>query len=109
MEITWEVEKYLASRKVVKKSIQKALKGMQIKFNYMKIGDLAIISMLKELEAVTCTVFESLLAFIAKPKLQSKSSSWFLVSKLVCHKRVACEQGRIQEFNLGWTPFDLKH
>ena len=77
MEITWEVEKYLASRKVVKKSIQKALKGMQIKFNYMKIGDLAIISMLKELEAVTCTVFESLLAFIAKPKLQSKSSSWF--------------------------------
>ncbi|GMY33273.1 hypothetical protein FCV25MIE_28515 [Fagus crenata] len=59
MEITRVVEKYLASRKVVKKAIQKALKGMQIKFNYKNVGDLAIISMLKELEAVTCTVFES--------------------------------------------------
>jgi|UniRef100_A0A2N9H6Y2 hypothetical protein len=91
VEITREVEKYLASRKMVKKAIQKALKGMQIKFNYMNVGDLAIISMLKELEAVTCTVFESLLAFICKPKLQSKSTSWFLVSKLVLHKKVACE------------------
>ncbi|GMY33268.1 hypothetical protein FCV25MIE_28510 [Fagus crenata] len=91
MEITREVEKYLASRKLVKKAIQKAIKGMQIKFNYKKVGDLAIICMLKELEAVTCTVFVSLLAFIAKPKLQPMLSSWLLVSKLVLHKRVACE------------------
>ena len=36
-------------------------------------------------------VFESLLTFMAKPKLKLKSSSWILVSKLVHLKRVACE------------------
>ena len=64
---------------------------MQVKINYKNTEDFLIISMSKELEAVTLTGFESLLTFIAKPNLQSKSSSWSLVSKLVHHKRVACE------------------
>ena len=50
-----------------------------------------MVSMLKELEAVTLMVFELLLTFISVPKLQSKSSSWFVVSKLVHPKRIACE------------------
>uniref|UniRef100_A0A2N9GPJ1 Uncharacterized protein n=1 Tax=Fagus sylvatica TaxID=28930 RepID=A0A2N9GPJ1_FAGSY len=50
-----------------------------------------MVSMLKELEAVTLMVIESLLTFIAGSKLQSKSSSWFVVSKLVHPKRIACE------------------
>ena len=91
MEIAREVEKYSASRKVIKKAMQKALKGMQTKLNSKKNEDLAIVSLLKELEAVTILVFESLLTFIAAPKLQSKSSSWFVVSKLVHTKRIACE------------------
>ncbi|XP_008243674.1 PREDICTED: uncharacterized protein LOC103341901 [Prunus mume] len=49
----------------------------------------AVINMLKELDAVTVAVFESLLSFIAGSK--SKSSSWSLVSKLVQPKRVSCE------------------
>ena len=64
---------------------------MQVKINYKNTEDFLIISMSKELEAVTLTGFESLLTFIAKPNLQSKSSSWSLVSKLVHHKRVVCE------------------
>ncbi|GMY33275.1 hypothetical protein FCV25MIE_28517 [Fagus crenata] len=48
MELTVEVEKYLASRKVGIKAIQKVLKGMQSNFNYKNIEELAIISMLKE-------------------------------------------------------------
>ena len=56
MELAREVEKYLASRKVVKKAMQKALKGMQTKFNSKKNEDLAIVSLLKELEAVTILV-----------------------------------------------------
>uniref|UniRef100_A0A2N9GF94 Uncharacterized protein n=1 Tax=Fagus sylvatica TaxID=28930 RepID=A0A2N9GF94_FAGSY len=56
MELTVEVEKYLASRKVGIKAIQKALKGMQSNFNYKNIEELAIISMLKEVEAVTLMV-----------------------------------------------------
>jgi hypothetical protein len=91
MELTKEVAKYLTSRKVAKKAMHKALKGTQSKFSHKNIEDLAIISMSKELEAVTLIVFESLLTCIAKPKLQSKSSSWLLISKLVHPKRVACE------------------
>ncbi|KAM4080527.1 hypothetical protein ACJW30_11G023600 [Castanea mollissima] len=91
MALARQVEKYLASRKVVKKAMKKALKGMQTKFNSKKNEDLAIVSLLKELEAVTILVFESLLTFIDGPKLQSKSSSWFVVSKLVHPKRIACE------------------
>ena len=91
VEIAREVEKYLASRKIQKKALQKALKCMQVKINYKNTEDFLIISMLEELEAVTLTGFESLLTFIAKPNLQSKSSSWSLVSKLVHHKRVVCE------------------
>ncbi|XP_030950000.1 uncharacterized protein LOC115973898 [Quercus lobata] len=91
MEIAREVEKYLASRKIQNKALQKALKGMQVKINYKNTEDFLIIGVLKELEAVTLTGFETLLSFIAKPNLQSKSSSWSLVSKLVHHKRVVCE------------------
>ncbi|KAF3952970.1 hypothetical protein CMV_021538 [Castanea mollissima] len=91
MEITREVEKFVASRKGVKKSMKKILKGMQIKINYKNTEDILIISLLKDLEAATLIGFESLLTFIAKSKSQSKSSSWSLVSKLVHHKRVTCE------------------
>ncbi|KAL0009287.1 hypothetical protein SO802_010789 [Lithocarpus litseifolius] len=91
MELAREVEKYLACRKVAKKAIKKVLKGMQTKLNSKKNEDLAIVSLLKELEAGTILVFESLLTFIAGSNLQSKSSSWFVVSKLVHPKRIACE------------------
>ena len=64
---------------------------MQTKLNSKKNEDVAIVSLLKELEAVTILVFESLLTFIAGSKLQSKSSGWFVVSKLVHPKRIACE------------------
>ena len=90
MEITREVEKYVASRKGVKKSMKKILKDMQTKINY-NTEDILIVSLLKDIEAATLIGFESLLTFIAKSKSQSKSSSWSLVSKLVHHKRVACE------------------
>ncbi|KAL4598117.1 hypothetical protein ACB092_11G036200 [Castanea dentata] len=78
MELVREVEKYLASRKVVKKAMQKALKGMQTKLNCKKNEDLAMVSLLKDLEAVTIM-------------LHSKSNGWFVVSKLVHPKKVVCE------------------
>ena len=58
MELAREIEKYLASRKVVKKAMKKALKGIQTKLNSKKNDDLAMVSMLKELEAVTVMVFK---------------------------------------------------
>ncbi|KAM4070936.1 hypothetical protein ACB094_11G023400 [Castanea mollissima] len=101
MNLAREVKKYLASRKVVKKAMQKSLKGMQTtNLNSKKNEGLAMVSMLKELEAVTLMVFELLLTFISGPKLQSKSSSWFVVSKLVHPKRIACEdeETEVNEF-----------
>jgi hypothetical protein len=89
-DLAREVERYLSSRMVVKKAMQKALKGMQNKFNYKNNEYVGMVSMLKEVEAGTLMVFESLLTFIGGSKLQSKLSSWFLVSKLV-HPKRACE------------------
>ncbi|XP_016652085.1 PREDICTED: uncharacterized protein LOC103341899 [Prunus mume] len=77
MSFMSEVRKYLASRKDVNKGTDKNHETP------------AVINMLKELDAVTVAVFESLLSFIAGSK--SKSSSWSLVSKLVQPKRVSCE------------------
>nr|POE96370.1 hypothetical protein CFP56_56691 [Quercus suber] len=102
MELTSEIEKYLASRNVIKKATQKALKSMQTKLYSKKNEDLAMVSMLKELEVVTVMVFESLLNFIAGTKLQSKSSGcWnkvaIKIKWLVCGfqigapKKKACE------------------
>ncbi|KAE8124517.1 hypothetical protein FH972_019395 [Carpinus fangiana] len=89
-DLAREVERCLSSRMVVKKAMQKALKGMQNKFNYKNNEYVGMVSMLKEVEAGTLMVFESLLTFIGGSKLQSKLSSWFLVSKLV-HPERACE------------------
>ncbi|KAG2679604.1 hypothetical protein I3843_11G058400 [Carya illinoinensis] len=86
-----EVRKYLMSRKVVKKAVQKALKGMESKRADKNHENLAMVSTLREIEAATLNVFESLLSYITGSKLRSKSSSWSLVSKLFLPKRVACD------------------
>ncbi|KDP24734.1 hypothetical protein JCGZ_25335 [Jatropha curcas] len=95
-----EVKKYLTSRKMAKKSIQKALsnlKGLEKKCFSSSNGsdDIGkIISILKEVEVITLSVFKSFLSFVyGAPKgLFSKSSNWALVSKLMVHKRIASDE-----------------
>ncbi|PQQ20584.1 uncharacterized protein Pyn_01224 [Prunus yedoensis var. nudiflora] len=84
-----EVRKYLTSRKDVKKAMNKAFKVKESEGTNKNHGTPAVINMLKELDAVTVAMFESLLSFIAGSK--SKSSNWSLVSKLVQPKRVDAE------------------
>lgn len=84
-----EVRKYFSSRKVIRKTIQKALEGMGSMCADRKHESLALVSKLREVEAATLAVFESLLSHLAGAKSQSKTSSWSLVSKLVHPKRVA--------------------
>ncbi|XP_031281257.1 uncharacterized protein LOC116139732 [Pistacia vera] len=106
MELTSEVKKYLTFRKAMKKATHKALvnlKGMQNKCASAineKNETKATISMLREVEAITFTVTESLLSFISGPRTPSKLSSWSLVSKLMQPKRIACEEDEadINEF-----------
>ncbi|KAG2704686.1 hypothetical protein I3843_05G015800 [Carya illinoinensis] len=89
MALKNEVRKYFSSRKVIRKAIQKALKGMESMCADKKHESLALVSILREVEAATLAVFESLLSYLAGAKSKSKSSSWSLVSKLVHPKRVA--------------------
>ncbi|XP_062104084.1 uncharacterized protein LOC133815242 [Humulus lupulus] len=100
-----EIRKYSASRKVVKKAIQKALKsvkGVESKNSASpstKDSDIAtLVSVLRKVEAVTLSAFESLLSFISGPKTHSKLGGWSLVSKLVQSKRFGCHEDVANEF-----------
>ncbi|KAJ6927523.1 hypothetical protein NC651_011537 [Populus alba x Populus x berolinensis] len=77
--LTNEVKKYLASRKVVRRAIHKALKVMQNKCTFATFNG--------DHETTTMFNMESFLFFISGPK--TKSVGWSLVSKLVHHKTVA--------------------
>ncbi|KAL6209131.1 hypothetical protein ACLB2K_020074 [Fragaria x ananassa] len=103
--LTSEVRKYLSSRKMVKKSIHKAmgnLKGMKNRSTFSSANkvdqeNITIISKLRDVEAVTLTVFESVLSFISGTK--PKPSSWSFVSNIVQSKRIACdEESNVNEF-----------
>ena len=92
-EISSEVKKFLTSRKAVKKTIKKALKGMEIKHSSKTSEEHETITMLREVEAITFAVFESMLSHISGPRsTSSKLSGWSLVSKLVQPKRITCEE-----------------
>ena len=86
-----DIQKYLNSRKMMKKAIHKALKGMEKASSQKSDESSEIVRLLKEAETVTCNSIESLLSFVAGPKLPSKMSKWSLVSMLKQPKRVACK------------------
>ncbi|KAK6245655.1 hypothetical protein SCA6_008745 [Theobroma cacao] len=90
-----EIRKYFISRKQVSKIVCECfgnMKRMQKRNAAIPENDhdfVAVVSMLKEVEAVSLTVLESLLLFVYAPK--SKSIGWSLVSKLIQSKRLSCE------------------
>ncbi|CAI0407798.1 unnamed protein product [Linum tenue] len=75
-----ETRRYLKSRCMVKKAIQKALKANNIE----------TVAMLKEAESAVVEVLECLLLFISQTS--SKSSSWSLVSKLMTNQKPVCQE-----------------
>ncbi|CAN0845528.1 hypothetical protein LINGRAHAP2_LOCUS4141 [Linum grandiflorum] len=85
-DLVAETKRYLNSRKIVKKAIQKALKGMETKKSTSS-NNVESISMLRESESIVVEVLESLLSFISQSN--SKSSSWSLVSKLTKKTQVS--------------------
>ncbi|CAN0845534.1 hypothetical protein LINGRAHAP2_LOCUS4141 [Linum grandiflorum] len=91
-DLVAETKRYLNSRKIVKKAIQKALKGMETKkstssnnVESISMKSTSTVTMLKESEYIVVEVLESLLSFISQSN--SKSSSWSLVSKLIPAKK----------------------
>ncbi|XP_061353930.1 uncharacterized protein LOC133298616 [Gastrolobium bilobum] len=98
MGFTAEVNKFLTSRKVVRKAIFKTLgnlKAISKRGNFSSnIKDqqtMALVSLLKDVEVVTLSIFESLLKFISG-STQAKPCNWSLVSKLIHTKRTGCAQ-----------------
>ncbi|KAK0595335.1 hypothetical protein LWI29_005666 [Acer saccharum] len=97
MKLTSDIKKYLTSRKAARKAIKKALANSKAKKLNNDHESVAILAgILKEVEAISLTVFESLLSFISGAKAQSKLSGWSLVSKRTHHKRVASEEGETE-------------
>lgn len=94
-ELIVEVKKFLTSRKVVRKAIFKALENLKgnnankcsLSMTNKDYQTVASVGLLKEVEVITFSIFESLLNFISGT--QSKRSSWSLVSKLMHSKRVS--------------------
>ncbi|GAB4853075.1 hypothetical protein Ancab_017260 [Ancistrocladus abbreviatus] len=50
-------------------------------------GSPAIVGMLRDVEEITVEIFGPLLCYISGPKIQSKTNSWFTVSKLMNHNK----------------------
>ncbi|KAE8709954.1 putative Eukaryotic translation initiation factor 3 subunit A [Hibiscus syriacus] len=67
----------------------KNLKQMENQLN-KDVETGAVISTLKQVEAVTISVLESVMSFISGPEAESKSSPWSLFSKLMHQKKVTC-------------------
>ncbi|PSS08246.1 DNA double-strand break repair Rad50 ATPase [Actinidia chinensis var. chinensis] len=85
-------EGYLTSRKKAKKVIEKLRKDLKSTGNKDRDREnVPIVSMLKEVEEVTCAVLESLLSYTAGTKAKSARSGWSLVPKLMHQKRGSCQ------------------
>ena len=98
-----EATEYLASRKKVKKVVSKSLRDLKSKqrkcdfsISEKEPETVALVCILREVEVATLTVLESLLSSIAGPKMQSNTSKWSLVSRLMHSKRVESEEEKAE-------------
>ncbi|CAN1134723.1 hypothetical protein LINPERPRIM_LOCUS15928 [Linum perenne] len=82
-----DVKQCITKRKAVKKAIQKALKNLK-SFESNSNENPEIIAVIRDVEAITINVFESLASFISV----SRTSGWSFVAKLKHQKKVFSEQ-----------------
>ncbi|CAN0845510.1 hypothetical protein LINGRAHAP2_LOCUS4140 [Linum grandiflorum] len=95
-DLVAETKRYLNSRKVVKKTIQRALKDNENKKSTSS-NNIDAIGMLREAESIVFEVLNNLLSFISQSN--SKASSWSLVSKLIAANKneVAASENEFTE------------
>ncbi|KAI6688430.1 hypothetical protein NL676_025258 [Syzygium grande] len=91
-----EVETYKKSRKRLQKMVSQLLdhlKKMERKNNLRKhTNPEATLSILREAEEISLTVFESLLHVLLGPRERSKPINWSLVSNMLSPKHVSCDE-----------------
>ncbi|KAF6142792.1 hypothetical protein GIB67_002656 [Kingdonia uniflora] len=85
---------YMITRKKVNKVILKCVGDMKRNKNISSVLEkdqdlVAIICVLREVEDITISMFESLLSLISRPTIRSKSRGWSVVSKLMRTRQVA--------------------
>ncbi|KAH7546442.1 hypothetical protein FEM48_Zijuj01G0201300 [Ziziphus jujuba var. spinosa] len=101
IELSNEVRKFLTSRKVVKKAIQRTigdLKGIESGCTFSPLNkDNETVTMLRKVQAATLAVFGSLLSFISGPKSQSKPNGWSFISSIMRSTRID-EESHLNEF-----------
>ncbi|GMH16337.1 hypothetical protein Nepgr_018178 [Nepenthes gracilis] len=82
-----EVVKYVNTRKVAKKTIKKCMHDLNIMLpkrssqTHKNVSNSSISALLRDVEAVTAEIFESLLSYMAGEKTKSKKSSRLMVSR----------------------------
>ncbi|XP_030446983.2 uncharacterized protein LOC115669940 [Syzygium oleosum] len=90
-----EVEAHMSTRKKLQKIISKylvSLKKMERKNSLnMDSNKEATLSLLRQAEEISLSVFASLLYFLSQSSANLKRSGWSRVSKLLSPKQVACE------------------
>lgn len=102
------MEKYLISRKVVIRAIQKSLASIKTygtKPSSISIKDtetMTLIALLFDVEATSVNVVEALMCYVLGKKGKAKGNGWALVSKLMRSKkgslREGVEEGEENEF-----------
>ncbi|KAF9622257.1 hypothetical protein IFM89_030299 [Coptis chinensis] len=103
-----EVGGYMTTRKKVNKVIQKCLsdlkKAEDKNFNSSLLEKddnlVALLIVLKEVEAITLSMIKSLLSSVLLSKKHTKAKGWSFVSKLMHTKRVACQGQETDIFGL---------
>ncbi|CAH2051503.1 unnamed protein product [Thlaspi arvense] len=89
-DLLGEVKKYLALRKSLKKTFQKAQKPLKVS------QEEASLAVFGEAEAITIALFDSLFSYMSGSKTCGK---WSLVSKLMNQKKVTFDQAQTNEFS----------
>ncbi|GMH16336.1 hypothetical protein Nepgr_018177 [Nepenthes gracilis] len=96
--IASEVVKYVNTRKVAKKTIKKCMHDLNIMLHkhssqtQKNVRNSSISALLRDVEAATAEIFESLLSYMAGPKMKSKKSSWFMVSRPMCQSAASASE-----------------
>ncbi|XP_042508570.1 uncharacterized protein LOC122084412 [Macadamia integrifolia] len=98
------VEAYNMCRKKVTKMISKCLgdlKKVKKQRAFSSLLDknrdiVAIVSVLREVEAITLSIFESLLSFLSGPKAMSRPNGWSFGFKLINKNSGACDRKEME-------------
>ncbi|CAK9149564.1 unnamed protein product [Ilex paraguariensis] len=110
-----DISKYISFRKkVIKRDIPESLRALKIIEN--KVGSSLldedqvlkmVMKMLREVSAITISVFRSLLMFLSVPTSKTRLRGWSLISKLMVNIKSSDSEPNLQKMNSEVETVDL--